>query len=61
MLKHDLDYNSYKLQIVQRLKETDFVRWKDFRKQFLHSQLLENLEFFSSNEAPLKLNGSVNK
>ncbi len=36
MLKHDLGYHAYKLQIVQELKETNFIRWKGFYKQFLY-------------------------
>ncbi len=39
MLKRDLGYHPYKLQIVQELKETNFARWKDFCKHYLHLQL----------------------
>ncbi len=45
MLKYDLGYHSYKLQIVQ-LKETNFVRWNEYCKQFLCLQLPESLERF---------------
>ncbi len=38
MLKHDLGYYHYKLQIVQQLRETNFTQWKDFCGQFLHLQ-----------------------
>ncbi len=43
-LKHNLGYHPYKLQIVQEWKETNFARWKDFCEQFLHLQLLEDME-----------------
>ncbi len=36
MLKHDLDYHLYKLQIVQTLKETNFALQKNVYKQFLY-------------------------
>ncbi len=61
MLKHDVGYHPYKLQIVQELKETDFVRWKNFCKQFLYLELLEDTELFFSNKAWFELNGCVNK
>ncbi len=32
--------------IVQKLKETDLAKWKDFCWQFLHSELLEDIELF---------------
>ncbi len=39
MLKHDLGYHPLHklqiLQIVQKSKETNFARWKDFCEQFL--------------------------
>ncbi len=56
MLKHDLGYQPYKLQIVQELKKTDL----DFCKQFLHLQLLEDTELFFSVEAHFDLSGFVN-
>ncbi len=34
------------LRLVQELKETDFVRWKDFYKQFLYLQLPKDKELF---------------
>ncbi len=46
MLKHDVGYHPYKLQIVQELKETNFARWKDFCEQFLCLQLPEDRELF---------------
>ncbi len=46
MLKHDLSYHPYKLQIVEELEETDSARWKHFCEQFLHLQLQEDTEFF---------------
>ncbi len=46
MLKRDLGYHPFKLQIVQELKVTDFAGWKDFCEQFLHLQLLEDAKPF---------------
>ncbi len=61
MLKHDLGYHLYKLQIVQELKGTDFARWRDFCEQFLHLQLPEDTKLFLSDRAHFELNGCVNK
>ncbi len=61
MLKYDLSYYRYRLQIVQELKETNFVRWKDFCQQFLHLQLPEDTELFLGKVRIWNLNGCVNK
>ncbi len=58
MLRPDLDYRPYKLQIVQELKEINFaIRWKDSCYWFLHLQLSEDTELFFIDEAHFELNG----
>ncbi len=62
MLKYDLGYHPYQLQIVQECKETDFAGWKDFLEQFLHLQLSEDVELFLfNNEAHFELSECINK
>ncbi len=46
MLKHDLGYHLYKLQIAQELKKTNSAIWKDIFKHFSHLQLPEDIELF---------------
>ncbi len=61
MLKHDLGYHPFKMQIVQELKETNFPRWKDFCEYIFHLTLSEDTELFFSDEAHFELNECENK